>query len=83
MGERLPTAGADTMPPETADPQTRRDQKRGPAPVGRMKSIRGRRARPGAGLASEALHYGRQAEKEQAETLVQPQHRPESAEPDR
>ena len=74
-------AGAEAVPatlprvtPHQADrseEETPRDQERDPELVARVKSIRGRFARPGAGWASGELHRERQADKEREERLVQ------------
>ena len=73
-------AGAEAIPAtlpqaqhhaESADEEVPRDQERDPELVARVKSIRGKFARSGTGLASEELHRERQADKEKEERQVQ------------
>ncbi len=58
-------------PADRGDEETAHDQERDPEFVARVKSPRGRSARPGAGWASEELHREREPDKGREERLVQ------------
>jgi hypothetical protein len=67
-GDEAPVAGFSRVTPEKGGAVGRG---RDPELVARVKSIRGKFARTGGGLASEALHHERQVDKEKEEQQVQ------------